>query len=302
MEQDRILRAWDFPGQNSVSKGMAAKLLDEYHPEASRVFEEASEATNRNITTLCTSAPKEEIIQTKNAQIAVLTYSVACFRVLAHRFPAPDAIAGHSLGEYSALVAAESLTFRDAAILVAQRGKLLQEKAGGAMAAINRYSKDEVESFCSDTRAEIANYNSQKQFVIAGTEKSISEAVKNVPDVIMLPIGVASHCPVASAAAEEMEKILIDTTVQPPQIPFIANMTAEFENDAEKIKQLLVQQLTKTVQWLPTILKLLQGHVEEITEVGNGQILTKLTKRIIDADEKLSKIKTQTTQALLPNI
>ncbi len=281
-----------FPGQGSQAVGML-KELAEAHPEVGQTFAEASEALDEDLWAIVQNGPAEKLNSTEITQPAMLSVGIAVWRVWQARGgPAPAMMAGHSLGEYSALVAAGSLEFAHAVRLVAERGRLMQEAVpagSGAMAAILGLDDEAVIRTCADAAGdevvEAVNFNSPGQVVVAGNKSAVERAValaseRGAKRAVMLPVSVPSHCALMKPAAEKLAAILEDIPVQAPSIPVINNVDVAAPSDPDAIRDALVRQLHSPVRWVDTIRKMQSEGVETLVECGPGKVLVGLNKRI----------------------
>ena len=286
------MRAYVFPGQGSQAVGMLADVAAEY-PVIEATFAEASHVLGYDLWALVQAGPAEQLNETQRTQPALLTASVALYRALEQSgVPAPEWMAGHSLGEYSALVCAGALDFKDAVKLVATRGELMQAAvpAGvGAMAAIIGLDDDLVKQACAESADDevvaAVNFNSPGQVVIAGHKAAVERAgaacIKaGAKRALPLPVSVPSHCSLMQPAADQMAVELGKLTVNTPQVPVVNNVDVEAPREADKIRDALVRQLHSPVRWTETVEYLAQQGVTEIFEIGPGKVLTGLTKRI----------------------
>lgn len=284
--------AFVFPGQGSQSVGMLSNLA-ENNPLVSKTFSEASDALGFDLWSLVQNGPEDSLNQTTNTQPAMLAAGVATWRVWLDKGGAqPVVMAGHSLGEYTALVCAGSLGFSDAVKLVADRGRFMQEAvpAGeGAMAAIIGLDDDGVRALCEQNAAgEVlspVNFNSPGQVVIAGTAAAVQRAVDNAKAAgakraLVLPVSVPSHCQLMHGAAERMNERLSKIEINTPKIPVIHNFSVQSEQSPEAIKTALVSQIEQPVRWVETIQKMTRDGVDQLVECGPGKVLVGLNKRI----------------------
>ena len=283
--------AFVFPGQGSQKAGMLAELAEQFS-SVQETFAEASEALGFDLWHIAQSG--EGLNQTEFTQPALLTASIALWRVwLELGGVAPKYLAGHSLGEYSALVAADALSLKDAVKLVNLRGQLMQNavpQGKGAMAAILGLDDEKVVELCAQVTAnadgavEAANYNAQGQVVVAGDTAQVEALValvkENGAKAIALPVSVPSHCSLMKPAAEEFAKALADVRIQSPRIPVIQNVNAVAAQDVDLIRQALTSQLYESVQWTKTLKVLEDQKISYIVECGPGNVLTNLAKRL----------------------
>ncbi|MGQ4275956.1 ACP S-malonyltransferase [Pseudidiomarina sp. E22-M8] len=286
------MRAYVFPGQGSQTVGMLADVAAEYSV-VGETFAEASEVLGYDLWQLVQDGPAERLNETQRTQPALLTASVALYRALEQAgVVAPRWLAGHSLGEYSALVCSGCLDFKDAVALVAKRGELMQEAVPtgvGSMAAIIGLDDALVEEACAaaagDQIVGAVNYNSPGQVVIAGNVEAVERAgeackERGAKRVLPLPVSVPSHCALMQPAAEHMAVELGKITLTTPNIPVVNNVDVKVERDADKIRDALIRQLYSPVRWTETIRYLVEQGVTEIYEIGPGKVLTGLNKRI----------------------
>lgn len=284
--------AFVFPGQGSQSVGMLAELAAAY-PSVKNTFDEASQYLGRDLWELSQQGPEVELNRTENTQPALLAASVAVWRVWQEaRGPLPAQLAGHSLGEYSALVCADVLTLADAAALVAERGRLMQNavpQGVGAMAAILGAEDAQIAAVCLDVAgAQIvspANFNSPGQTVIAGHAEAVDRALARLAELgvrkaIKLPVSVPSHCALMLGAAEQLAAHIKTLTWQLPKIPVIQNADARSFESIEEIQAALVRQLYMPVRWTECVLALETSGATRLLECGPGKVLSGLNKRI----------------------
>ncbi|MEA5445270.1 ACP S-malonyltransferase [Gammaproteobacteria bacterium AB-CW1] len=281
-----------FPGQGAQSVGMLKQLAETY-PEVRDSFTEASDALGADLWKLSQEGPEEQLNRTEWTQPALLTAGVAVWRVWQGRGgPQPDLMAGHSLGEYAALVAAGSLAFDEAVKLVQFRGQAMQEavpEGSGAMAAILGLDDDQVAEVCGKAAdeevVEPVNFNSPGQVVIAGhkgaVERAIAEAkAAGAKRAMPLPVSVPSHCRLMGSAAEAMAKRLADVAIEMPAVPVIHNFNVEVEHNASGIRDALVAQLNHPVRWVETIEAMQERGIQAVVEAGPGKVLCGLNRRI----------------------
>ncbi|WHZ19103.1 MAG: Malonyl CoA-acyl carrier protein transacylase [Rhodanobacteraceae bacterium] len=284
--------AFVFPGQGSQSVGMLAELAAEF-PEVRKTFDEASEGAGFDLWSLSQNGPEAELGKTENTQPALLAASVAVWRTwLAQGGPAPAQVAGHSLGEYSALVCAGALPLREAAALVAERGRLMQAAvpAGtGSMAAVLGAEDELIRQVCKEVSGEEivtpANYNSPGQLVIAGHAGAVDRAAQRLGElgvrkVIKLQVSVPSHTPLMREAAQQLAAKMADLPWQVPAIPVLQNADAKAHVGIEFIRAALERQLYMPVLWTDTVQSLVKNGATRIFECGPGKVLAGLCKRI----------------------
>ena len=283
--------AFIFPGQGSQQVGMGAELARTY-PTAAEVFQEADAALGRALSQLCFEGPEPDLKQTENTQLAILTCSVATLRVLKEFGVVPTAVAGHSLGEYAALVAAEVLDFSDTLRLVNARASLMAaagETQQGTMAAILGMEVEHLQQFCDTTDGivNIANYNCPGQLVISGEVDAVNCVVELAKAEIgarrcrLLPVSGAFHSPLMAPAQQKFGSVLNSVTMQPPKVDIVMNVTGEFSADAGDIGALLFQQITQPVQWEKTLRTIEKTGITHFVEVGPGKVLSGLVKRTL---------------------
>lgn len=283
--------ALTFPGQGSQYVGMGRELFENFSV-AREIFEEADDTLHFSVSGLCFKGPEEALKLTENTQPAVLTTSVVALKVLqAEKGVVPQFTAGHSLGEYSALVASEALAFSHAVKIVRLRGKFMQEAVPvgeGAMAAVLGMEREQVEKLCEEiSSGEIltpANFNSPGQIVIAGHSKAVERAIERVKQegkkAVLLPVSAPFHSPLMKPAAERLEKALEEISVSDLKIPVVTNVEAEANTSKDRVKGLLVAQVSSPVRWEESMRKMIEKGVEQILEVGPGKVLSGLMKRI----------------------
>ncbi|SRR5579875_2365714 len=282
-----------FPGQGSQKVGMGLQLAQQF-PAAKAVFEQADDALGIRLSRLCFEGPEEELRLTANTQPAILTTSIAALRALQSELPlTPELAAGHSLGEYSALVAAGALDFADAVRAVRERGRLMQEAcpAGqGAMAALIGLEMDIVREVCKTACGghEIvvpANLNAPGQIVVAGHTAAVRRAVGIAKErggrmSVELNVSAPFHCPLMKPAQERMAPVLAAVTVKPLSFGVIANVDAQVNRDPGRVVPLLVEQITAPVKWEDSMRTLVAAGVTNAVELGAGRVLSGLMRRI----------------------
>jgi [acyl-carrier-protein] S-malonyltransferase len=283
--------AFLFPGQGSQAVGMGKELAD-HHPVARQTFEEADEALGYKLSQLCFEGPEEKLRLTEVTQPAILTASVAAWRVLDDKGLKPAFVAGHSLGEYSAHVAAGTLCFADAVRTVRNRGKYMQDAVPvgvGAMAAILGMDPDKVSAVCAEASngevCEPANINSSEQIVISGNTGAVERAAKLATDrgakrAVMLPVSAPFHCSLMKPAQDLLAKDLQALTFRRPGVPVACNVDAALLQDADRSRDALVRQVTGSVKWSQSIHLLIAQGVERFVEVGPGKVLSSLMRQI----------------------
>jgi [acyl-carrier-protein] S-malonyltransferase len=296
-----------FPGQGSQSVGMGHKLYQS-SPKAKEVFQEADEALQFPISRLCFEGPEEELRQTINAQPAIMTVSVACLRAASevNHAVSPAFVAGHSLGEYTALVAANVLGFADAIRLVRERGRLMQ-KAGeikpGGMAAVIGLDEAVLREICRESGAEIANFNCSVQIVISGSKEALARAMelakaRDARRVILLQVSGAFHSTLMQPTIEGLSQAIAQINFRTPEVPIVVNSTAQPVTTAEGVKEELLRQLCNCVQWQPSVEYMVGEGVSTFVEIGPGQVLSGLIKRISDKVQVLNMSDPESIKAL----
>jgi [acyl-carrier-protein] S-malonyltransferase len=283
--------AFVFPGQGSQKVGMGKDLFEKF-PEARAVFETVDEVLGDKLSARCFEGPDAELKLTANTQPAILTVSLAVHAVFAQRGPAPAFVAGHSLGEYSALVAAGSLSLGDAARAVRARGTFMQEAVPvgtGAMAAVLGLEPAQVKAVCDAVAAgEVlapANYNSPEQTVIAGHASAVARAEAKLKEagakrVMSLPVSAPFHCALMDPVKPQLAGVLGEVKVAAPRIPVVTNVEAQPNSDASRVVPLLLEQVSAPVRWIECVEALYAQGVRRVVELGPGKVLAGLVKRI----------------------
>ena len=292
--------AFVFPGQGSQYVGMGKALYDA-SSAARRVFQQADEVLGFELSQLCFEGPAEELEDTINAQPAILTVSLACLAAMRERLEAvgqkwqpPRFVAGHSLGEYTALVAAGSLEFSDALRLVRERGRLMKEQGNhrpGGMAAVIGLERQCLEQTCEQASSEtggivsVANANSPEQFVISGELAALNRAIELIREagartVVPLRISIASHSPLMQQAASRLAEIIDRSPLRDPQVPVVTNIAGQVRTSAEHIRAELASQMVAPVEWVGSVREMVANGVDTFVEIGPGQVLSRLIRRI----------------------
>ena len=285
-----------FPGQGSQAVGMCTEFYKNFK-SVKKIFDQADQKLGYSISKLILEGPSDQLQLTKNTQPAILTVSYSIFRVLIDEFDFDiksfKFFAGHSLGEYSALVCANSLNFENAIYLLHERGKAMQEavpEGEGSMLAVLGAKIEDIENFIKSLKldegvCEIANDNADGQVIISGDKESVNnfqkilknEKLKSIP----LRVSAPFHCSLMKSAADKMSKKIIDTSFNTPEIEIINNVTAMSEKDPKKIKELLINQIFSTVRWRESIINLSGMGISNFIEIGPGKVLSGMVKRTI---------------------
>lgn len=292
------MRAFVFPGQGSQFPGMGKDLAGAF-PDARHVFEEVDDALSQKLTKIMFEGPEGDLNLTENTQPALMAVSMAVIRVLEKQggisvASACKFVAGHSLGEYSALTAAGALALADTARLLKLRGQAMQEAVPvgkGAMAAILGLDFDAVKAIAADAAAQTgeictaANDNSPGQVVVSGHKGAVAAAIqiatqRGAKRAIELPVSAPFHCALMKPAADKMQAALAKAMIRPPAVPVVANVTAQAVSTPDDIRRLLVEQVTGTVRWRESVLWMKAQGVNEMIELGAGKVLSGLVRRI----------------------
>ena len=291
--------AFVFPGQGSQKVGMGKDLIENY-PEAEILLNRANEALKEervDIGKICFEGPEEELKNTVNAQPAILTISTSLYKLLRKNKIEPSIVAGHSLGEYSAMVASSAIKFEDAVKLVRKRGEYMQGTipAGrGSMLAIIGLEEDEISKMCEKINdigiVEIANHNSPTQIVVSGEIKALEKLSliakeKGARMAIPLKVSAPFHSSFMEAAKEKLARYLENVKIDNPKIPIICNVSADYINNKEEVRTALIKQMTHPVRWVDSIKKMSTEGINCFIEVGPGKVLKGLIKQIIPESE-----------------
>jgi len=288
-----LKRAYVFPGQGSQSVGMLSDIAQAY-PEIEHIFNQASNILGYDTWQLASAGPAEQLNKTEFTQPLILIASVALWGIIKKaQFPTPVLMAGHSLGEYSALVCAQSISFEEGIRLVAQRGRFMQNAVAagqGAMAAILGADDEAVRRLCEETRIDnevlaAVNYNAPGQVVIAGDAMAVERAIAVAKDfgakrALALPVSVPSHCQLMQPAATQLAETVEKIPIKIPTVPVLHNVNVKSSETVEEMRQALIAQLYSPVRWVETIETMAAQGVQEIIEVGPGTVLSGLIKRI----------------------
>lgn len=304
-----MTRAIVFPGQGSQSPGMGQELATAF-PEARAVFDEVDEALGEKLSAVIFDGPDDKLTLTENAQPALMAVSMAVIRVLEAKAGRPlgelcACVAGHSLGEYSALCAAGTFSLADTARLLRRRGLAMQRAApvgAGAMAAVLGLELGDVEWVAGEAAqgqvCQVANDNADGQVVVSGDKDAVERAValateRGARKSMLLSVSAPFHCALMQPAADEMAAALAEVEMQDPAVPLIANASAEAVQEAEAIRKLLVEQVTGMVRWRESVLRMKSRGIKTLCEAGAGKVLATMTKRI---DRDLNQVQLNTAE------
>lgn len=291
MENQLPRLAFLFPGQGSQKVGMGRAFFDET-AVGRQLFEQADAVLGFPLSTLCFEGPEETLTRTENAQPALFTVSAIAARLLRDKGLEPEAMAGHSLGEYSALAAAGVMSFEDGLRVVRRRGELMAavgDQVAGGMAAILNLPAVTVGAICAEIapgRVEVANYNSPEQTVISGELPAVERAMELAKErgarrVVKLNVAAPFHSSLMAPLAEEMARVLSEAPMQAPAVPVVANVTADYVRTPEEVRNALTRQVAGSVRWTESVRRLAADGVDTFIEVGPGSVLTGLVSRIL---------------------
>lgn len=298
-----------FPGQGSQYVGMGKEIFENYSV-AKELFGEATEALGYDVARLCFEGPAEELNKTFRTQPCIVTVSIAIQRVISSKGITPSVVAGHSLGEYSALVAAEAISFGDAVKLTEKRGQFMQEavpEGVGMMAALLGIERDKVDEICLSLPsgyASPANYNCPGQVVIAGERSAVEEVMRRAKEAgakkaLPLAVSVPSHCALMADASTRLGELLKGIQFKDPVVPVVNNSGAMFLDTVESIKASLVRQLSSPLLWEDSIRVIADSGIYTFVEVGPGKVLSGLVKRIVPGAKCLHVEDTKSLEATL---
>ena len=290
------MKAYVFPGQGAQFVGMGQDLYEAY-PEAKDLFDSANDILGFSITDIMFNGTADDLKQTKVTQPAIFLHSVILARMLKENFD-PQMVAGHSLGEFSALVAADALNFEDGLTLVSKRAMAMQracELNPSTMAAVLGLDDEVVENICNETEGIVvpANYNCPGQLVISGEVEAVNVACESLKEAgarraLVLPVGGAFHSPLMEPAREDLAAAIEQTEFKSPRCPIYQNVTTKAETDSQEIRKNLIAQLTAPVKWTQSVQNMVQDGASHFTEVGPGKVLQGLVRKIAAGVETAS--------------
>jgi [acyl-carrier-protein] S-malonyltransferase len=310
--------AFVFPGQGSQYVGMGKALYDSSETARS-VFRQADQVLGFPLSRLCFEGPEQDLNDTINAQPAILTVSVACLNVMRERWKAlgqvvaPRYVAGHSLGEFTALVAADVIDFETALVLVRERGRLMKENGNdrpGGMLAVLGLDRETLELVVAEAAAlgviTLANANSPGQMVLSGESAALDRAAelaraRGALRVVRLPISIASHSPLMARAAAQFAEIVARLPLRQPQIPVVANITGQILTSADEIRKELADHILRPVQWTASVVEMVARGSAEFLEIGPGQVLSGLIRRISQESHVVTLSDREVARALAPS-
>lgn len=313
-----MANAWIFPGQGSQALGMGKNLAENF-PCAANVFKEVDDALNQNLSSIMWGENLEELTLTSNAQPAIMAVSFAVTRILEQEFGIKienhaNAVAGHSLGEYSALCSVKALSLSDTAKLLRIRGDAMQSAVSvgeGAMAAILGGSLDDIENIAFEAAqgeiCDIANDNADGQVVVSGTKSAIERAIeiaksKGIKRAMLLPVSAPFHCQLMKPAQEKMSEALSQAKISEPALPIYANIKASPISSTDKIRECLIEQVTGRVRWRETMLNMSENGIKSLFEMGHGKVLSGLIKRIDKTVSSISIGDTETIKSFVVSV
>ena len=286
-----------FPGQGAQYVGMGKEIVENYEI-ANEVFEQASEAIGYDMKKMCFEGPEEELMKTENTQPAILTTCIAIAKVIEQKGINPDVSAGLSLGEYASLVMADVIDFKEAVGLVKKRGAYMQDAVAagvGTMAAIlgmeRKDLEDVLEQAKKDGIVEAANFNCPGQIVISGEIKAVEKACelaieKGAKKAVKLPVSAPFHCSMLKSAGEKLDKELDKVSINQLKVPVISNVSADYYAGKESVKEMLVSQVSSSVLWEDSVLKMIEDGVDTFIEIGPGKSLSQFIKKISRKEKK----------------